>query len=301
MKEKILIIDDEPDILALLASILEHEGYEVLTAADGVAGMERFREGKPDLVITDVKMPQKDGLNVLREIKKVGADVDTIILTGHSDEATAIDCLRTGAYDYLLKPLEDIEVLLVSIQHALYKRTLERKNKQLIRQLEEMTIKDPLTDLSNFRQLHICLDEEIARSGKYHHSFCGVMLEIDHFKAVNETYGHLFGDYVLERLAEIMRQHLRTVDRIFRYGGATFFIIMPETDQDKAAVAVNRIMTAVRNYHFMCDDQQTNITLSIGGAMYPDQAQEKTALLRDAEKALDHAQKMGGDQVIFRV
>lgn len=300
-EEKILIVDDEPDILTLLASVLGGEGYEILTAGDGVEGIERFQHEQPDLVITDIKMPRKDGLGVLRDIKATGSDVDVIILTGHSDEVTAIDCLRAGAYDYLVKPLEDLEVMLSSIERALYKRTLEVKNKQLIRQLEEMAIKDPLTGLFNFRQLQICLDDEIARSDRYGHSFCGLMLDIDHFKNVNDTYGHLFGDYVLQKLGEIMLRNFRSVDRVFRYGEEEFFIIMPETGKEGINVAADRILAVVRNCNFICDVHQANITLSIGCTSYPEQATDKTEMIRYAEDALSQAQKLGGDRIMLHV
>jgi DNA-binding response OmpR family regulator len=115
MKEKILVIDDEPEIRELLSEILQGEGFEVFGAADGVEGLELFHDIKPDLVITDVKMPHKDGLEVLKGVKDAKFDIDVIILTGHSDEATAIECLQSGAYDYLLKPVEDIEVLLTAV------------------------------------------------------------------------------------------------------------------------------------------------------------------------------------------
>ncbi len=122
---KILIVDDEPDILQALSVILTSEGYEVLTAADGVEGMIRFQKEAPDLVISDMRMPRKNGLDVLRDIKDSGAEAEVIILTGYSDEATAIKCLRIGAYDYHLKPLNDIEVLIGSVKKALHKKHLQ--------------------------------------------------------------------------------------------------------------------------------------------------------------------------------
>ncbi len=144
--------------------MLSTEGYDVLTAADGAEGFDRFQQENPDLVITDVRMPRKDGLEVLKDIKALGDDVDAIILTGYSDEATAISCLQDGAYNYHLKPLEDLEVIPASVKRAIYKRRLEIKNRQLMQQLEEMVVTDPLTGLFNFRHLHTCLDEEISRS-----------------------------------------------------------------------------------------------------------------------------------------
>ncbi len=301
MNEKILLIDDEPDILGLLSSVLESEGYEVVTASDGVEGIERFQQEHPDLVITDVKMPRKDGLDVLKEIKATDSDVDVIVLTGYSDEITAIDCLRIGAYDYLLKPLEDLEVMLASVGRALHKRTLKKKNSQLILQLEETTIKDPLTGLLNFRQLDTYLDDEIARSKRYGHSFCGLMLAIDHFHEVNETYGHLFGNYVLQKVGEFLGQNLRIIDRLFRYGGDEFFIITPETGKERINVAVDRILAVVRACNFICDAQQANITLSIGCTSYPEQATDKTEMIRYAEDAMSQAQKLGGDRMMLYV
>ncbi len=145
MEATILLIDDEEEILALLSKALQTEGYNVITAPDGQKGVDEFKNNKPDLVVTDVKMPIKNGLEVLEEIKQLDPEIDIIILTGHSDESTAIDCLRNGAYDYLTKPLEDIEVFFSAINRAIYKREQDLKNRQLIKQLEEMANSDPLT------------------------------------------------------------------------------------------------------------------------------------------------------------
>ncbi len=297
--EKILLVDDEPDILNLLASVLESEGYEVVTAADGMEGIERFHQEHPDLVITDVKMPRKDGLSVLKEIKAIDFEVDVIVLTGYSDEVTAIDCLRMGAYDYLLKPLEDLEIMLASVGRAIHQRTLKKKNSQLILQIEEMTIKDLLTGLLNFRQIDTYLDDEIARSKRYGHSFGSFMLAVDHFHEVHEAYGQIFRDYVLQKLGETMRQNLRIIDRLFRYDEEVFFILMPETGKEKVDVVVRRILTAVRNDTYICDAHQANITLSIGCAFYPEQTTDKTEIIRYAEDAMYQAQKMGGDRIIL--
>ena len=299
MNEKILVIDDEEDILKLLSSVLGSEGYEVVTAMDGQEGVERFHETDPDLIVTDVKMPRKNGLQFLKEIKDAGSDVDVIILTGHSDEATAIDCLRNGAYDYLVKPLEDIDVLLAAVERSLQKRNLEIKNRRLMKQLEEMAIKDRLTGLYNYRHLHTCFGEEVIRSKRYGHFFCTLMLDIDHFKAVNDNYGHLFGDHVLKKLSEILCRSVRSADRLFRYGGEEFIVIMPETSREEAVSAAERIMEAVRGHIFKCDGYETKITVSMGGAFFPDQSEDKIELIRLADKALYRAKESGRDRAVF--
>ena len=296
---KVLVIDDEEDILALMTDTLEEEDYEVVTACNGAEGIEQFEKCRPDLVITDVKMPIKNGLEVLTEIKKISADVDVILLTGHSDEATAIECLRSGAYDYLLKPLEDIDILLTAITRALDKRKLEKKNRELVKELEELAIRDPLTGLYNRRHLHTRLDEEIARAERYRNTFCIVMLDIDHFKAVNDTYGHPFGDYVLKKLGEIIRGSLRNVDSLYRYGGEEFFILMPETAREGAEIVVNRSMTAISEYVFSCDGQEMNVTVSMGVSIFPDQANDQRGLISLADQALYRAKETGRDRVVF--
>lgn len=299
MHEKILVIDDEPDIRQLLASVLDGEGYRVVTAADGVDGLMRFQQDAPDLVILDVRMPLKNGLEVLNAIKADGSEVDVIMLTGYSDEVTAINCLRAGAYDYLLKPLEDLEVMFASVKRALHKRQIEIKNRELMRQLEELAITDPLTELFNIRHLHTCLDEEIRRSERFQHNFCGMMLDIDHFKQVNDTYGHLFGDFALKTVAGIMRRNFRVVDYLFRYGGDELFVLMPETGKEEAEIAANRLLEAVRNEPLTFAEQQMRITISIGCALYPDHATNKTGLLKAADNALYQAKKNGRNQVVF--
>jgi diguanylate cyclase (GGDEF)-like protein len=299
MNEKILIIDDEEDIRNLLAMTLRGEGYEVVVAADGEEGIARFREINPDLIVTDVKMPKKSGLDVLQTVRGSGPDVDVIILTGHSDEATAISCLRQGAYDYILKPLEDLDVILMSVKRTLQKRQLEKEKISLMGRLEEMAVRDSLTGLYNVRTLHAALDEEIIRAERYTHPFCVLMIDIDHFKAVNDTCGHPFGDHVLKELATIMGRVLRTTDRLYRYGGEEFLVVMPETPPEEARQAVVRLCDAVKSQTFVQGGVERKITISAGGAFFPFHAVEKAALIRLADEALYEAKNTGRDRAVF--
>ena len=293
MKETILIIEDEEDILALLSGLLASEDYRVITAGNGREGIKKFQEHNPDLIITDVRMPIMDGIEVLREVKTKESDTEVIILTGHSDEATAIDCLRLGAYDYFRKPLEDIDVLLTAVERVLEKRNLELKNRSLVKQLEELSIKDPLTGLYNYRYLQSCLDEEIDRSRRYGHRFFILMIDADHFKDINDTYGHLFGDHVLKKLGELLAAELRSTDRLFRYGGEEFLVIMNELTKAEVAMVVKRLMERIRNHQFCYEGQAAKITVSMGGAFFPDGAEDKLELIKTADQALYKAKESG--------
>ena len=297
--EKILVIDDEEDIRTLLSSILESDGYDVITASNGREGLEHFQAHDPALVLTDVRMPIMDGIGVLREIKAKESEADVIILTGHSDEATAVDCLRLGAYDYFRKPLENVDVFLTAIERVIERRDLKQKNRMLLEALTKMSIKDPLTGLYNFRHMQICLDQEIDRSERYKHSFFVVMIDVDNFKAVNDTYGHLFGDHVLKHLSKIVRGTLRSTDRMFRYGGEEFLIIMNEITVPEAKVAVERMLQAVRDHTFRSKEHSTRITVSVGCAVFPDDSSDKNTLINLADKALYQAKNQGKDQAVF--
>ncbi len=299
MAEKILVIDDEEDIRTLLSSILESDGYHVITASNGREGLDQFQVHAPALVLTDVKMPILDGIGVLREIKAKESEADVIILTGHSDESTAVDCLRLGAYDYFRKPLENVDVFLAAIERVIEKRDLQQKNRQLLEQLTKMSIKDPLTGLYNFRHMQICLDREIDRSERYKHSFFIIMIDVDDFKDVNDTYGHLFGDHVLKQLGKVARGALRSTDRIFRYGGEEFLIIMNEISLPEAKVAVARLLQAVREKTFSFGDHSSKITVSVGCAVFPNDADDKNTLINLADKALYRAKSQGKDQAVF--
>ncbi len=293
MREIILIIDDEQDIVNLLSNLLKNEGYQIVTASNGREGIERFQEFDPGLIITDIRMPVMDGIEVLREVKTKEANTDVIILTGHSDEATAIDCLRHGAYDYFRKPLEDIDVLLNAVHRVIEKRKLEISNRCLIQQLEELSIKDPLTGLYNYRYLQNCLDQEIELSNRYGRTFFVLVLDIDQFKNINETHGHLFGDHVLTSLSGVIQSELRASDRIFRYGGEEFLIIMNEISKEEIAGVIERLMTRIHNYSFTYEDRHDKISVSMGGAFYPQDALDKTDLIKAANKSLAKAKDAG--------
>jgi diguanylate cyclase (GGDEF)-like protein len=296
MKETILIIEDEADILALLSSLLESEGYHIITACNGRDGLDKFQEHSPDLILADVRMPIMDGIEVLREVKTMELDTEVIIMTGHSDEATAIDCLRLGAYDYFCKPLEDIDVLLTAVGRVLEKRDLELKNRLLVKQLEEMSIKDSLTGLYNYRYLQTCLDEELARSRRYGQQIFILMIDVDHFKEVNDTYGHLFGDHVLKKLGVLISNELRSGDRLFRYGGEEFLVIMNEIKKAEVPKAICRQMSAIRNHTFTYEGQKARVTASMGGAFFPEDAESKMSLIKAADQALYRAKEAGRDR-----
>ena len=172
-------------------------------------------------------------------------------------------------------------------------------NKALLRKLEELAIKDSLTGLYNYRYLHTTLDQEILRAARFQHPFCLLMFDLDNFKRVNDTFGHLCGDAVLKKLGEIFQETVRGCDSVYRYGGEEFCLLMPETTREGAIPVIQRLLEAIRAARVSWQEHLVRITVSIGGAAYPDQGVEKTALLHHADQALYQAKKEGKDRFVF--
>ncbi|MCP3954360.1 MAG: GGDEF domain-containing protein, partial [Desulfobacterales bacterium] len=191
------------------------------------------------------------------------------------------------------------DVFLSTIERVIERRDLKQKNRMLLEELTNMSIKDPLTGLYNFRHMQICLDQEIDRSERYKHSFFVAMIDVDDFKAVNDTHGHLFGDHVLKQLSKIVMGALRSTDRLFRYGGEEFLIIMNEISLPEAKVAVTRVLQAVREHRFSSGDHSSRITVSVGCAVFPDDSDDKNTLINMADKMLYRAKEQGKDQAVF--
>jgi diguanylate cyclase (GGDEF)-like protein len=173
------------------------------------------------------------------------------------------------------------------------------QNILLLKQLEELAIRDPLTGLYNKRQMQISLDNEIERSKRYGHAFGVLIMDIDHFKNINDTYGHLFGDHILKKLGTIMQKSFRATDQTFRYGGEEFLVILSETNKDEAALVVDRFMDSVRSHTFISDEQKAKITISIGASFFPFQSTDKLKLIKLADRYLYQAKAAGRDRVVF--
>ena len=295
MVEKLLLVDDEPEIREILGELLTDEGFDVTLAEDGKVALEYFLRDDFDLVISDVRMPNKTGIELLKDIQQGPKSVDVIILTGQSDESTAIDCLRAGAYDYLLKPIEDLDILLSSVNRALEKRRLQTKNAMLVQQLEELAVRDPLTGLYNMRPFYQFVDSEITQASQDSSEFGLLFIDIDHFKTINDSFGHQFGDFVLKQFAHLLQQDLMETNKFFRYGGEEFVIMLPNISRDKCKDIALRLINIVRNYTFELGLESTSITISIGGAIYPIDSLDQVELIKLADQALYRAKSEGRD------
>jgi diguanylate cyclase (GGDEF)-like protein len=318
----ILLVDDDPANIQHMRDGLATQGYRFREANDGTEALRSLREVRPDLILMDVEMPRLGGVEVCRIIKANGGEggfgfIPVILVTARA--AGKVEGLEQGADDYLVKPFDMLELSarvksmlrLKGLQDTLMEknreldhknRELDRANKELAQKREELlalTRTDALTGLNNRRYFEERLTEEFARSTRYRSPLSLVMLDIDHFKHVNDTYGHPFGDEVLRTVARTVNGRLREVDFVARYGGEEIIALLPETGPKEALGACERVreaIAAIQLEHRAPDGslREVRCTASLGVASVPSKSLLAVeALLSAADTCLYEAKAAG--------
>jgi diguanylate cyclase (GGDEF)-like protein len=283
----VLVVDDEEIICTLFAAMLSHYGrYHVVTTTDGRQVMDILRRGPFDVMLLDMSMPAISGLEVLRQVTQTFEELPVIIVTGHGSIEIAVESMQAGAADFVTKPVP-AAVLHLRIQKALEHARTRR-----------LASTDGLTGVYNHRTFQERLSQEIARADRYSRPLSVLMIDVDHFKVYNDTYGHPQGDIVLQDLARLLQEMSRTSDTIARWGGEEFAIILPETDSVGAQKIGQRLCEQVERYPFPGQDLMPGgtLTISIGVATYA-AASSKEALLQGADTALYTAKREGRNRV----
>jgi two-component system, cell cycle response regulator len=313
-------VDDDPANIQHVREGLASHGYHFREALDGAEALRSLREHRPDLIIMDVEMPKLGGVEVCRIIKansgEGGFGFIPIILVTARQAAGKVEGLELGADDYLVKPFDMPELSarvksmlrLKGLQDALLEknRELDRANKELAHKREELlalTRTDALTGLYNRRYFEERLAEEFVRATRYHAPLSLVMLDIDHFKRLNDSYGHPFGDEVLRTVAQTVRARMREVDFLARYGGEEFVALLPATGPKEARGACERVREAIAALHFEYRAPDGSLrpvrcTISMGVASMPGpKLMDTEELLRAADTSLYAAKAAGRNRV----
>jgi two-component system cell cycle response regulator len=283
----VLVVDDEEIICTLFAAMLGHYGrYHVVTTTDGHQVMDILRREPFDVMLLDMSMPAISGLEVLRQVTQAFEELPVIIVTGHGSIEVAVESMQAGAADFVTKPVP-AAVLHLRIQKALEHARTRR-----------LASTDGLTGVYNQRTFQERLSQEIARADRYSRPLSVLMIDVDHFKVYNDTYGHPQGDIVLQDLARLLQEMSRTSDTVARYGGEEFAIILPETDSVGAQKISQRLCEQVERYPFPGQELMPGgtLTISIGVATYAS-ASSKEALLQAADTALYTAKREGRNRV----
>ncbi len=304
---RILVADDEPTSRLIAEVTLRTLGHECETVTDGAEAWDAFLSGQPDVVISDWLMPGMSGLELCKRIRnhKPGGYTYFILVTGQGGRKQIVEGMKAGADDYLLKPLDsdDLEARLIAaarvtaLDRLLTEQRLELE--ELNSGLATLALRDQLTGLSNRR----ALDEDLAqleeRVLRYGHRYCIAVLDVDHFKSFNDTYGHQAGDEALKAVAARLKEEARGGDAVYRYGGEEFLCIFPEQSFDTATIAVERIRTGLERMRIPHTGASRGVlTISAGLAILdPDDVRAASAVLEEADAALYRAKQLGRNRI----
>jgi len=287
---RILIIDDSPDALALAKARLGKEGFELVCADGGKAGLAMAAREQPDLVLLDLDMPDISGFDVCRALKADEAlcMIPVIFLSGSGGPEDKVKGLNLGAVDYVTKPFDAFEL------RARVNAALRTKHMQDL--LIEYARIDPLTGLANRRRLMERLQQEWARIQRHGGSLSFIMADVDHFKRVNDTYGHAIGDRALQAVAGAIAGQCRATDLPCRYGGDEFVILTPDETASGAAALAERCRQAVEDTGLGVGPEPVHTTASFGVADAED-ADSPETLVRQSDEALYDAKVAGRNAV----
>jgi two-component system, cell cycle response regulator len=301
MPISILVIDDSDSMRSQIVRTLREAALfdQCHEARDGIEGFKILIQNRVDLVFCDLIMPKMDGFKFMALVKSNQdlKDIPVIMLTGRGDREFKIRGLETGASDYLTKPFDDGELIARTRVHLKIK-ALQDELKRSNELLRELSITDPLTHLYNRRFLMDTLEKEFDRIRRKGGSLSLVVLDIDHFKQVNDTYGHQKGDIVLAAVAETTRAELRGYDIAVRYGGEEFMVVLPETPLAEGIAMAERLRSSVGQMVFPPPMETLTVTVSLGVSTYPsDPVDSVDQLIRTADEALYRAKSAGRNRV----
>lgn len=298
---KVLVADDSPVYRKLVEQALSVDSRQVLFAATGREALEIFHREHPAVVITDWLMPDLSGVDLCRKIRAEGESPYTyvIILTSISEKDKVVKGLSAGADDYLTKPFHR-EEFLARVNVGLRLLDLQRQIEEQNRLLEELALTDPLTGLPNRRAIDSWAARQLSAAARHKFSFWVVLMDLDHFKRVNDSYGHDAGDKVLRRFAEILRAQTRLSDISGRIGGEEFLQIITHASANDVSIVLERTRQQFANERFEFSGTATYVTCSFGVAGFSGKgttAPELGRLIAQADAALYQAKHGGRNRI----
>ena len=304
----ILVVDDTIQNLQLVVTMLDGVGYGTTFATGGQEALERLKNVKPNLILLDLMMPEMSGLEVCQYLQSQPEyrDIPIIFLTASQEQEDLLTAFEQGAVDYITKPFNQLELLARVKTHLELKQTQDELKKaleevqKLARELEKLATTDPLTGIANRRQILMLGEKELSDAWRYKRPLSVLMLDLDHFKRINDNYGHPVGDQVLKSITETANKNLRLGDAFGRFGGEEFVAFLPETNTKEAMIVAERIrstITAISVTNLENNHTISNLTVSIGVATLQATDKNLEHFLSRADDALYEAKKQGRNRV----
>lgn len=289
----IVVVDDDEMVRITLEALVSSLGHKVLVAEDGLAALQILVSTPVDLVISDVVMPEMDGLELLECIKCSHPGTDVIIATGYSDRGSYADVIKAGAMDFIKKPIDQAE-----LEAKLARAFRER---DLVKRLEQLSLSDGLTELLNRRAFDQKFSLEVERANRQGYQLFLAMIDVDNFKDFNDTFGHQKGDQVLVALARILEECTRTnVDLSFRLGGDEFAVLLPQTTASQATEIVQRILLR----YLECGFGKTTLSIGVVSCrrnMDVSADEDEEQMKQRADQAMYDAKNSGKSCVVCRI
>ena len=287
---KILLVDDDPSILEILTDLMAIFGHDYVTARDGVEAIEKLKHNSFHIVLTDMMMPNMDGMELLKHINANYPSIKVIVVTGYDRTFTYTDVIRAGASDFVSKPFntDELEAKINRLAREI----------ELMSQLELLSISDGLTGLYNKRHFDAKIFEEVRRAHRQSHDLFLTVIDVDNLKKMNDKYGHLAGDKLLKSVGDIIKHCIReNVDWPFRYGGDEFCVILTQVTRDQAISTSERLIESF-------NEKKLPLTgLSIGLAQFLRSQDAKWTediddLVKRSDIALYKAKQTGRNRVV---
>lgn len=296
--QRILIIDDDKDNLKIVSRLLQHQGYETVTANSGVEALQSVASAKVDLVILDINMPGIDGFQTFRLLRQREEFVSVIFLTGQNNTDDLIRGLEAGALDYICKPYNPLE-LVARVKSQLKFKQIQEELRSANKKLQSLVDIDDLTGLYNMRTIYDRINHEMERARRYKHGIAVIMMDMDHFKRVNDNHDHLFGSFVLSEVGQLIKKNIRAVDFAARYGGDEFLICLAQTEAMGALRFTERLRKRIAQTEFCSGDDRIFLTASFGVGIIDNSKQiiDAHTLVRVADGKLYEAKANGRDRV----
>lgn len=307
-KLRVLVVDDDRSVLLLLDKLLTDAGYQVFAATDGKQGLQLAMECRPHLIVADWLMPELDGLQFCRTLRStaIGRGVYLLLLTAVEEESRLLDAFDAGVDDYVVKPVNPRMLLarlragerIVGLQTEVESdreeiRRFAAELAQTNRRLQEAALLDSLTGIPNRRYAMDRIHQEWSAAERSSRRLACMLIDVDNFKRINDTYGHDVGDIVLQRVAESLKQTARTQDVICRIGGEEFLVVCPDTDAGAAAQCAERLRVAANSLRVGIGNVSLQITISVGVAAMDSSMRGPESMIKAADQAVYAAKQAG--------